>query len=381
MNHPDFAAENPEISVQRQIMPWGTFFDKLAAALVAGSGGPDVFVLWHSVMPQFARAGHLYPATQDLFELGMVPEEDYLPQLIEAITVDGTKWTMPLDNYGVGVYLNLDLLEQADVDPDSPPQDQTEWLDVCRALTWNKNGNHPGDSGFDPDNIEVWGYSIGWPRATIQPSLYQWGADIISRENPPEVLINSEGAIAATQFFVDLVYEHQVAPPPAGYDQSEAFANSQLAMFANGSWMYNWFPTSAPEIRHGFWPYPRLGPERGSTIMWSHTFAVAKDVDAEKRDAALRLLQYLSEHSDTWTEQAGMPAARLSRREGLMDTVWTLPTFDKQFKEEGVMEFASDRFTEIMGSVEPEWSAALNQDKTVDVALNDAAERIEKILS
>ena len=151
-------------------------------------------------------------------------------------------------------------------------------------------------------------------------------------------------------------------------------------MYPTGSWAYNWFPVAAPELNHGFWPYPRLGPERGATIMWSHTFVISSLIAPEKRDAALKQLQYLSDHSNLWTQKAGMPAARLSKREGLMDQVWTLPTFDKQFKEEGVMEFPSDRFTEAMGAVEPEWSAALNQDKTVQQALDDAAARIEQVI-
>src|SRR5690554_3635888 len=40
----DFTTENPDIAIKRQIMPWDTYFDKLAAATIAGSGGPDFFV-------------------------------------------------------------------------------------------------------------------------------------------------------------------------------------------------------------------------------------------------------------------------------------------------------------------------------------------------
>ena len=75
-----------------------------------------------------------------------------------------------------------------------------------------------------------------------------------------------------------------------------------------------------------------------------------------------------------------MPTARLSLRAGLADKVWTLPVFDKQFQAEGVPEFASTAFSEIMGAVEPAWSAALNGDQPVQEALDQAAERIEKAL-
>ncbi len=374
-----FAQENPEISVKRQIMPWNTFFDKLASALVAGAGGPDVFVLWHSVVPQYAKPGHLYPAAQDMFDRGMLPQDDFLPQLIDAVTIEGTAWTMPLDNYGAGVYLNLDVFDKAGVDPNAPPQNQTEFVEIARALTWDAAGRHPGEGGFDPDNIEVWGYHTGWPRLTFQAAYPQWGAGVISQDDPPEVLVDSEGAKAATQFYADLIFKEHVAPLPAGYDADTAFANGKLAMLPDGSWRYNWF-TLFPDVNPSMWPYPRIGPERGATIMWSHTFAVSKDVKGEELEAALKLLQYLSDHSDTWNRKAGMPAARLSKREGLMEQVWTLPIFDKQFREEGVMEFSSDRFSEILGACEPEWSAILNNDKSVTEGLEAAGNRIRQIL-
>jgi ABC-type glycerol-3-phosphate transport system substrate-binding protein len=371
--------ENPDVTVKRQIMDWGVYFDKLAAAIVAGSGGPDLFVLWHSVMPQYAQSGFLHPIAQEMFDEGMLPKDDFSPALIDAVTIDGKAWTVPFDNYGVGVYVNLDLLEQAGIDPQQPPQNAEQWLEYARMLTLDAGGKHPGEEGFDPASVEQWGWAVDWPRATVQPALYQWGSDIISRDADPQVLINSEGAVAATQFFVDAIHKEYVAPKPAGANFAELFANGKIAMWPSGSWMYN-FMNQQEGMRIAMWPYPPLGPERGATLMWSHTFGVPKTLQGEELDAAKRIIKCLSDSSATWTEQAGMPTARLSLRAGLADTVWTLPVFDQQFQAEGVPEFASPRFSEIMGAVEPAWSAALNGDQPAQEALDQAAERIEKAL-
>ncbi len=370
---------NPDITVKRQIMTWDVYFDKLAAAIVAGSGGPDLFILWHSVMPQYAKSGFLHPIGQIMFDEGMLPKDDYSPALLDALTIDGQIWTVPFDNYGVGVYVNLDLLEKAGIDPNQPPQNAEQWLEYARMLTLDKNGNHPNDAGFDPDNVEQWGWAVDWPRATVQPALFQWGGDIISRDDDPRALINSPESVAATQFFVDAIQKEHVAPKPAGANFNELFANNKIAMWPMGSWMYN-FMNQQEGMHIAMWPYPPLGPERGATLMWSHTFGVAKSVEGEKLDAAKRIIKCLSDNSALWTEKAGMPTARLSLRAGLADKVWTLPVFDKQFQAEGVTEFASTRFSEIMGAVEPAWSAALNGDQPVQEALDQAAERINKAL-
>jgi hypothetical protein len=93
------------------------------------------------------------------------------------------------------------------------------------------------------------------------------------------------------------------------------------------------------------------------------------------------LIQYLSDHSNIWTEKAGMPCARISKREGLAEKVWTLPVFDKQFKAEGVMEYNSPKFNEIDAAIGAAWSSALSQEKSVNEALDTAAELINKALS
>lgn len=373
-----FVEENPDVRVNIQMMPWNIYFDKLAAALVAGGGGPDLMVLWHSVVPQYALPGHLLPVAQMMFENGMLEASDFSQSTLEAVTFDGQAYTVPLDTYGVGLYVNVDLLERAGIDPNAPPSNQQEFLDYARRLTWDVNGNNPGDEGFDPNNIDVWGFTIDVPRYTVQPALYQWGTDIVSRDGS-EVLINSEEAVAATQFFVDLINEHHVAPSPEGFDANTALVNGKLAMYPSGSWMYNFF--NQQDVNVKLWPYPRLGPERGSTIMWSHTLAVPQNVEGEKLEATMRLIKYLSDHSDTWTAEAGMPTARLSlRNEGLKEQVWTLASFDEQFTAEGVMEFSSDRFSEIMDAVSAAWSSAFTLQASPEEALNDAAGQIEQAL-
>ena len=74
-----FVEENPEVTINYQILGWGTFFDKLSAAIVAGSGGPDLLTLWHSVVPQYALTGHIMPVAEQMFNLGMLDKDDFSP--------------------------------------------------------------------------------------------------------------------------------------------------------------------------------------------------------------------------------------------------------------------------------------------------------------
>ena len=374
-----FVDENPEVTINYQILGWGTFFDKLSAAIVAGSGGPDLMTLWHSVVPQYAIPGHIRPVAETMFDLGMLDRDDFSPALLDSVTFDGEVYPVPFDNYGSGLYVNTHLLERAGISVDDPPEDGEEFLEYVRRLTWDENGNNPGDEGFDGDNIMVWPLSIGWHRVTITPALYQWGTDVVTAAPDAEVLVDSEAAKAAVQYFHDLVFEHHVLN---GVDFSgELMLNDGLSMYLDGAWMYNYYNTNREGDQIVFWPYPRLGPERGSTIMWSHTLAVASNIEQATLDATLRLIQFLSDNSKEHSIKTGMPSARLSlRTEDLADQIWTFGPLTTQMAAVGVPEYQSERFTEVEDIMAAAYSSIFTDQQTVEEGLDDAGERIRRAL-
>ena len=374
-----FVDENPDVKINYQILGWGTFFDKLSAAIVAGSGGPDLMTLWHSVVPQYAIPGHILPVAETMFNLGMLDKDDFSPALLDSVTFDGQVYPVPFDNYASGLYVNTHLLERAGISVNDPPEDGEEFLEYMRRLTWDENGNNPGDDGFDADNIEIWPLSIGWHRVTVTPALYQWGTDVITAAPDAEVLVDSEAAKAAVQYFHDLVFEHHVLN---GVDFSgELMLNDGLSMYLDGAWMYNYYNTNREDDQIVFWPYPRLGPERGSTIMWSHTLSVASNIEQDTLDATMRLIQFLSDNSKEHSINTGMPSARLSlRTEDLADQIWTFGTLSTQMAAEGVPEYQSERFTEVEDIMAAAYSSIFTGQQTVEEGLDDAAERIRRVL-
>src|SRR3569833_815013 len=54
-----FQKDNPDIIVHTQIIPWGTYYDKLTLSLAYG-GAPDVYIVHASRLPEFASFGKLH---------------------------------------------------------------------------------------------------------------------------------------------------------------------------------------------------------------------------------------------------------------------------------------------------------------------------------
>ena len=181
------------------------------------------------------------------------------------------------------------------------------------------------------------------------------------------------------QYFHDLVFEHHVLP---GVNWSgELMLNDGLSMYLDGAWVYNFYNTNMEDGQIAFWPYPRLGPERGSTIMWSHTLAVTSNIEPDVLDATMRLIQYLSDNSKEHSIKTGMPSARLSlRTEDLSEQIWTFGTLTTQMASEGVPEFQSERFTEVENIMSAAYSSIFTGQQTVEEGLDDAGERIRRAL-
>jgi multiple sugar transport system substrate-binding protein len=372
-----FVKDNPMYQVKMQIIPWDNYYDKLLAALAAGSG-PDLFVLWHNIVPQYQSMGIVRPV-DDMFERGLLPKDDFTAGPIEALTVDGHVWGIPLDNYGVGIYINTKLVKEAGLDPTRPPKDMAEFIAYANKLTIDKNGLHPDQPGFDVNNVEQYGFAIPWWRTFVQSLILQWGSNLVS-EDGSEVLVNQDEALEAVQLATDLIHKYRVAPKPQGFDAWHAFGAGKLAMCVDGSWVYNWFK-GYPEIEPFMWPIPQFGPKRPAAIMWSHTLLMPSTLDSAKVDAVQELIKYISDHSYIWTLDAGMPPARLSvSNTPELSDMWTVPLFIEQNSTIGVMEFAHPNTLEILSYVEAEMSNVLNGIKTPKAGMDDAARRIQRIL-
>ncbi|MCB0160142.1 MAG: extracellular solute-binding protein, partial [Caldilineaceae bacterium] len=175
-----FVADNPDISVRIESMPWGIYYDKLLAAMVSGDP-PDVFVIHEFNTAGYVRQGVLRPST-DLFEGdgGTLPVDDFKPELLERLEFDGVRYGVPLDNLGWGVWINRDLFTAAGLDPDVPPTNGQELIEMAQELTLDANGNHPYDPDFDASNVAQWGITVSNPKNLYQSVLWQYGGDIFS---------------------------------------------------------------------------------------------------------------------------------------------------------------------------------------------------------
>lgn len=243
-----FEEENPSIKVNWLHIP-DNYAEKTMAMTAAGTP-PDTAFIYNTLIQSYAKDGLLLDITDNLKADPVIGAKDYFiePQETERCTRDGS-W------YGIGscwvaphIYYNADIFEKEGIEPPSnDPEEAWEWdqfLEIAKQLTIDANGNHPGDSGFDPDNMERW--AIHWPTWSIplHAAIASNGGYWIDPETSLLALDQPE-ATEALQNVADLMLVHQVMPRGGAMEQlgmsnTQMLENGKLAMAIDGSWALAW---------------------------------------------------------------------------------------------------------------------------------------------
>ncbi len=290
-----FQEQNPDIAVEWIHIPLADDQQVALKTAIAGGNAPDVY--WSTPFREFVVLGAAMDVTDRLTADPVLGAPDYFlqPQETERATVNG-KW------FGIGscwvaphIYYNADLLAEAGIDPPSPNPAEAwtfeEFKEIGRALTIDNNDRHPGDEGFDVNDVRQWG--VTWPTFNIPLAAaiysnggYTWGTDYTAGYGSPE-------AIQAIQAIADLTNVDQVAPVPAaleamGMADWQALASGSVAIIINGSWALQ--DISKMDFNYGCGVLPVF--QEPATVMLAHSHLISSTT--EHPEEAWKLLAYLS---------------------------------------------------------------------------------------
>jgi multiple sugar transport system substrate-binding protein len=243
-----FEGAEPNIKVTWLHTP-DNYGEKVLAMLAAGTP-PDTAFVGSGGYQTDCRDGILLDITDQIKADPVIGAPGYFiePQETERCTYKG-RW------YGIGscwvaphMYYNADIFEAEGIDPPSnDPAETWDWdhfLEVCQQLTVDVNGNHPGESGFDVDNVERW--AVQWPtwsiplHSAIQSNGGQW-----IDANTGLLAIDQPEATEALQAVADLMLVHQVMPQNTAFEalgmsNTQMLENGRMAMAIDGSWALAW---------------------------------------------------------------------------------------------------------------------------------------------
>ena len=289
----EFEAENPDIKINVQAIPWDQAHDKLLTA-VASKSGPDVVQMGTTWIPEFADAGAL---------MDLTPYFEEYPEIDPANFSEGSVETAKYEDKIVGVpwyidtrvlYYRSDLLEE--VGYDEAPKTWEELSDVAQKLS--ERGEDMYGISIDPNE-----QSLAFMFAR------QNGSELFDENGQP--LFDQPEFVEAVKY-LNSFFENGSSPIDLGLDITQTFIDDGMVpMFISGPWMVKLISDVAPEL-DGKWAtavFPS-GSVSNQSILGGSNLSVFEY--SEHKEAALKFLAYMSkpETQINWMELTNsLPAA------------------------------------------------------------------------
>lgn len=377
-----FSEANPDACFESQGIPWDLFFQKYPTAVAAGTP-PDLVIFHASEVNQMASEGLMQPM-DDFFTSSGLGKDQFNDVLINALTIDGKTYAVPFDNHGWLNWVNTKVIKDAGLDPENLPKNGTEFIEWAQKITTDKNGKHPNEEGFDPNNVTVWGFYYTWPRFTIPSTLWQFGGGVISEDGKTATLDSPE-SIAAIKFWHDLMYKYHVAPPgvPGTPWAGDVYKNNGLAVMWEGTWTGG-FMRDNPDVAALTVPLfiNSLAPDGKQAVKFdSHIFSIPTGANEANKQQSYKMIQYLLEHGAYWATSGQVPALKSVQASPEVQAIPSVAKAAEQFNAIGRTDLAHKSFIEIQTAYETAVSAALaSPDADVEALLKEGDAVIQGIL-
>lgn len=231
------------------------------------SKGPDMmFGLPHDNLGTFEKAGLLAEVPE-----GLLNKDDYTSeQLIDAVTLNGKQYAVPLAQETTSLFYNKDLVKEV-------PETMEEVVEIGK------------EKGF------VFDVANFYPTYGL---IAANGGYVYKNNNgtldPTDIGLNNEGAIKGYQFIQDLVVKDKlISVDMTGDIASGEFMNGNAAFYISGPWDVKSFQDAG--VNFGVVPFPTLGGNNVKSFMGVQTAFVSSK--SKNQELAWDLAKYLSENT------------------------------------------------------------------------------------
>jgi sn-glycerol 3-phosphate transport system substrate-binding protein len=272
-----------------------------AAVLAARQGNPPHLVQLFEVGSQLAVDSGIF---KPIGEVGGLDVESYIEPVINYYTIDGEVNSIPFNSSSPILYANVQLLEEAGLDPMDLPATFGEVLDACQQID---------DAGLEANCITFPLHS--W---FFEQWMAEQGAPLVNNGNgrdarATEVLLESDAAMRIGQFMADLAEGgwYSYTGTLEDWSGSEAiFAGQEAVFFITSTADAGNITRAAAEVgfdvRTGLLPIPD-GVERNGVVIGGASVWLTEGHSQEELEIARDFALYMTnpENMVSWHKLTG----------------------------------------------------------------------------
>lgn len=272
-----FQTENPGITVEHQVVPWGSVDEQFTAAFAGGSP-PDIFYLPDEWYPKYVNQDQVADITDQISAW----KDNYSEAGWTGATYKGSTWGAPFLGVAQGWVLNMNLFKEKGL---SAPTNWEEFRAAAQALT---------DVDAGVYGVVVDAGVTNW--TTMVPLLAAGGTKVLS-DDLLTVTANTEGGVAAFETLLENIAWTDKSSTPVGFT-----ADQLRSLYLSGKVGMVWQETSsikavwrteAPDLELATIPMLQLTDD-GTNASWANIGFMFMAEQSQSKDAAFKLLEYLS---------------------------------------------------------------------------------------
>ena len=351
-----------------KIKPTRMAYDDFKPALLIGIAGgvvPDTARLDIIWVPELAEIGALVALDEKMEGFDEIIANTY-PGPTSTNFWKGHYYGLPQNTCTQILVWNKQMFEEAGLS--GPPETIDEFVKYAAVLS-------------NPDE-EIYGYTMGgtyfWAPASI---FYAMGGEVTdSGITTATGYINGEKSVAAYQVLVDMYRDESLSPlllGGGGIGAFEGLATGKYAMIIEGPWAHPILKSDYPEFEVNFALVPR-GPDVTTSSVVGGQNVVIFEGSQHKDEAMLWAKFLLSEEAQlTIGETGAIPT--LSTVQGNERLPEYYDVFMEQLKT-AKARVPHPKWAEMDNAINNAYQYMLRDEKTVQQALDDAAEEINRLI-
>lgn len=269
---------------------------RLTTQLSAG-GGADLFWISAQRATQLATQGALLDITNYLSKSNnkAANVSDYYENSLAPFKYQNKIYGLPWAENPVVLYINKDLFDKAKIPYPDATWNWDKFLSVAQQLTADTNGKHPGEAGFDKNNIKQWGFTLnGWP--PVQMFVWQNNGEVITQDFKSSPIDTPE-AKKAFEFYSDLINSIAVPSQQTIKDQGfdTMFKNQEVAMFMGGA-----ADSLETQVKFNCGVYEVPSGPTGKKVTFGDLYGMAVNAKTQNPDMAFKAFIDLTNAIQRW---------------------------------------------------------------------------------
>ncbi len=234
----EYNSTHDDVQIEHTVVNQSDYTTTLIPTAYANGEAPDILYVEPATFKKYVDKGMLLdlsPYYSD--EL----KADILPSALDAVTVDGKIYALPIEMETLGLFYNVDMLEEAGIDP---PKTWDELYEAAKALT--------------TDDV----YGLILPVEETSYTLFNWwpfmwmaGADVYDDEG--NVTVDSPEMIEALEYW-GRFYQEGLVPSSLQIGPWEIgnVGTGVAAMQVSGTYVIDSAENDYPDVNIGVVPLP-----------------------------------------------------------------------------------------------------------------------------